>query len=235
VKATYGTGVFVLAHVGPERPKPEGGLLPTVAWRVGGEVEWALDGGVFTAGALLDWLSADLGLAEDAPALAAAAAEVEDAGGVRVLPALAGLGAPWWRPQARAVLSGLSSGTRPAHIARASLEAIAWRVADVLEAVRGTAPVEALRVDGGLTRDPTLLQLQADAAGVPVEPGAIDATAAGAAALAAVGAGIWGSTFEIAEHVPIGARIEPGRDPAWRQREHAEWREFVQAAIALGA
>jgi glycerol kinase len=235
VKATYGTGVFVLAHAGAERPEVEGGLLPTVAWRVDGKVEWAIDGGVFTAGALLEWLSRDLGLAADPAALAAAAAEVEDAGEVRVLPALAGLGAPWWRPQARAVLSGLSSGTRPAHIARASLEAIAWRVADVLEAVRGTAPVEALRVDGGLTRDPTLLQLQADAAGVPVEPGAIDATAAGAAALAAVGAGIWGSTLEIAEHVPIGARIEPGRDAAWRQREHADWREFVRAAIALGS
>src|SRR5215203_5090421 len=122
VKGTYGTGVFVLAHAGGERPAPEGGLLPTVAWRVAGQVEWAIDGGVFTAGALLEWLSRDLGLAADPAALAAAAAEVEDAGGVRVLPALAGVGAPWWRPRARAVLAGLTAGSRPAHVGRAALD-----------------------------------------------------------------------------------------------------------------
>jgi len=233
VKATYGTGVFVLAHAGEERPHPEGGLLPTVAWRVDGKVEWAIDGGVFTAGALLEWLSRDLGLAQDPPALAAAAAEVEDSGGVRVLPALAGVGAPWWASEARAVIAGLTAGARPAHIARAALEGIAWRVADVIEAVRRTVPVEVLRVDGGLTRDPTLLQLQADTTGVPVQRGAVDATVAGAAALAAVGAGIWGSTLEIAERVPVGERTAPVLDPGWRERAYAEWREFVERAIAL--
>jgi glycerol kinase len=233
VKATYGTGVFVLAHAGAERPQPEGGLLPTVAWRVNGSTEWALDGGVFTAGALLDWLSRDLGLAEGPPALAASAAEVEDSGGVRVLPALAGVGAPWWKPEARAVFSGMTSGTRPPHIARAALEGIAWRVADVLSAVRETVPVDVLRVDGGLTRDPTLLQLQADFTGVSVQRGAVDATVAGAAALAAVGAGSWGSTREIAERIPVGERTEPQRDDAWRQGEHAKWREFVERAVVL--
>jgi glycerol kinase len=99
--------------------------------------------------------------------------------------------------------------------------------------VSETVPVEVLRVDGGLTRDPTLLQLQADAAGVSVQRGAVDATVAGAAALAAVGAGIWGSTLEIAERIPIGERTEPQRDDAWRQRSHAEWREFVERAGAL--
>ncbi len=233
VKATYGTGVFVLAHAGAERPSPGGGLLPTVAWRVNGRVEWAIDGGVFTAGALLEWLSRDLGLAPDPAALAAAAAEVEDAGGVRVLPALAGVGAPWWRPEARAVIAGLTSGARPAHIARAALEAIAWRVADIVAVVRETVPVEVLRVDGGLTRDPTLLQLQADAAGVPVQRGAVDATVAGAAALAAVGAGTWESTREIAERVPAGERTEPAPDASWRESAHAEWRAFVERAAAL--
>jgi glycerol kinase len=233
VKATYGTGVFVLAHAGTERPDPGGGLLPTVAWRVGGRVEWAIDGGVFTAGALLEWLSRDLGLADDPAALAAAAAEVPDSGGVRLLPALAGVGAPWWASEARAVIAGLTSGSRPAHIARAALEGIAWRVADVVEAVRRTVPVDVLRVDGGLTRDPTLLQLQADTTGVSVQRGAVDATVAGAAALAAVGAGIWDSTREIAERVPTGERTEPDRDAEWRERAHAEWREFVERAIAL--
>jgi glycerol kinase len=233
VKATYGTGVFVLAHAGDERPQPEGGLLPTVAWRVDGKVEWAIDGGVFTAGALLEWLSRDLGLAQDPPALAAAATEVKDSGGVRLLPALAGVGAPWWASEARAVIAGLTAGARPANIARAALEGIAWRVADVIEAIRVTAPVEVLRVDGGLTRDPTLLQLQADTTGVSVQRGAVDATVAGAAALAAVGGGIWGSTLEIAERVPVGERTEPVRDAEWRQRAHAEWRQFVERAIAL--
>ena len=233
VKATYGTGVFVLAHAGAERPKPEGGLLPTVAWQVGERVEWAIDGGVFTAGELLEWLTRELGLAESPAALAAAAAEVEDAGGVRVLPALAGLGAPWWRSDARAVLSGLTSGTKPGHVGRAALEAIAWRVADIVAAVRESVPVEVLRVDGGLTRDETLLQLQADAAGVPVQRGAVDATAAGAAGLAAVGAGLWDSTEAIEAHVPVGERVEPRRDDEWRRDEHAKWREFVEKAAGL--
>ena len=195
-------------------------------------MEWALDGGVFTAGALVDWLSRDLGLAADPPALAALAAEVEDAGGVRVLPALAGIGAPWWRPDARAVIAGLTAGVRPGHVARAALDAIAWRVADVVDAVREQAPVETLRVDGGLTRDPLLLQLQADAAGVPVERGAVDATAAGAAALAAVGAGHLAVHRAIAERIPVGERVEPSATTPGAA-EHAAWREFVQRALEL--
>jgi glycerol kinase len=232
-KATYGTGVFVLANVGAERPAEVGGLLPTIAWRVAGEVEWALDGGVFTAGSLLDWLARDFGIAADAPALAALAAEVEDAGGVRVLPALSGLGAPWWRAGARAVLAGLTGGSRPAHLARAALEAIAWRVADILAVIRESHPVDVLRVDGGLTRDPLLLQLQADFTGTPVERGAVDATATGAAALAAVGAGLWPGTAAIADRLPVGDRFEPRRDAAWRADAHRDWRAFVARAAGL--
>jgi glycerol kinase len=234
VKATYGTGVFVLAHAGDERPRTDGGLLPTVAWRVAGATEWALDGGVFTAGALMEWLTRDLGLAEDPAALAALAASVDDSRGVRVLPALAGIGAPWWRSDAHAVIAGLSAAVRPGHIGRAALEAIAWRVADIVAVVGASAPVEVLRVDGGLTRDPLLLQLQADAAGVSVQRGAVDATAAGAAALAAVGAGVWDSTREIGERVPIGDRVEPAKDASWREAEHARWREFVEVSAQLG-
>jgi glycerol kinase len=233
VKATYGTGVFVLAHVGDERPSPGGGLLPTIAWSVGGRVEWAIDGGVFTAGALLDWLSRDLGLAGDPAKLAAEAATVEDTGGVKVLPALAGVGAPWWKPDARGVIAGLSAGARPAHIARAALEGIAWRVTDIVGVVQQTVPVQVLRVDGGLTRDPTLLALQADTAGVTVQRGTVDATAAGAAALAAVGAGVWSSTLEIEQRVPVGERIDPRRDSRWRDAASAEWRTFVERATAL--
>ena len=233
VKATYGTGVFVLAHAGDARPSPGGGLLPTVAWKANDRLEWAIDGGVFTAGALLDWLSRDLGLAGDAGALAGAAATVDDAGGVRILPALAGVGAPWWKPDARAVIAGLSASARPAHVARAALEGIAWRVADIVGVIQDTLPVEVLRVDGGLTRDSTLLQLQADAAGVTVQRGLLDATAAGAAALAAVGAGVWSSTLDIEPRVPKGDRFDPRRDSQWRAEARTAWRRFVERAAGL--
>jgi glycerol kinase len=146
---------------------------------------------------------------------------------------LAGVGAPWWKPEARAVLAGLTAGSRPAHVARAALEAIAWRVADVVAAVRETVAVDILRVDGGLTRDPILLQLQADFAGVTVQRGAVDATVAGAAALAAVGARLWPSTLDIEQRIPTGDTTAPARDERWRAAAHREWRTFVERAAAL--
>jgi glycerol kinase len=233
VKATYGTGVFALAHVGEDVPAPVGGLLPTVAWRVGGRQEYALDGGVFAAGEMLEWLCRELGLAPDPAALGALAREAGDSGGVRVLPGITGVGAPWWRPEARGAIAGLTAGTRRSQVARAALEGIAWRVADVIAAVRESVPVEALRVDGGLTNEPALLQIQADAIGVPVEQGLADATAAGAAALAAVGAGLVDSVAAIAGLVPVTARVVPRRDGAWRESEHEAWRRFVQLALEL--
>jgi glycerol kinase len=166
VKATYGTGVFVLAHAGSRAPAVEG-LLPTVAWRAAGRAEFALDGGVFAAGSLMDWLRE---LLDTEPA--------QDSGGVWVLPATDGLGAPWWRPEATAVIGGLTRGTTGGQIARAALEGIAWRVADILALL---APGE-LRVDGGLTRSDALLALQADVAGVPVRRTSADATVLGAPA-----------------------------------------------------
>src|SRR5215217_1440391 len=234
VKATYGTGVFILGHAGDEIPRPAGGLLPTVAWRIGERTEYAIDGGVFTAGAMLEWLCRELGLAADPAALGALARTAGDSAGARVLPALAGIGAPWWRPAARAVLGGLHGGTTGANVARAALEGIAWRVADVVEAVRETVAVAALRVDGGLTNEPLMLELQADAIGAPVEAGGADATVAGAAALAAVGAGVLASLDEAAELLPVDRRVEPRRDGAWRAAEHERWRAFVAAAAELG-
>ena len=153
LKATYGTGVFVLGRT--EGPVLAAGLLPTVAWASAdaaggvGEVAYALDGGVFAAGSLLDWLAGGLGLAADTASLAAGAAEVPDSAGVIVLPALAGLGAPWWRPAAHGVIAGLHPAVGPQHLARAALEAIAWRVADIVEAMAEVGPVRGLRVDGG--------------------------------------------------------------------------------------
>ena len=136
VKATYGTGVFVLAHVGEGVPEPAGGLLPTVAWSIDGKLEYALDGGVFAAGAMLEWMCNQLGIAESPPELSKLAREAESSAGAQVLPGLAGIGAPWWRPNARAVISGIYGGTTRENVARAALEGIAWRVADVVAAIK---------------------------------------------------------------------------------------------------
>ncbi len=216
VKATYGTGVFVLAHVGDAVPEPAGGLLPTIAWRINGRMEYALDGGVFAAGAMLEWLCRELGLAPDPAALGELAREAQDSANARVLPALAGIGAPWWRPNAKAVLAGLDGGTTRAQVARAALEGICWRVADVVAAIRESVDVASLRVDGGLTNEPLVLELQADAIGAPVEAAGADATVLGAAALAAVGAGVFDSLAEAAELLPVDRTVQPRRDAAWR-------------------
>jgi len=233
VKATYGTGVFVLAHVGEGVPEPAGGLLPTVAWSIDGKVEYALDGGVFAAGAMLEWMCNQLGIAEDPPALSELARAAESSAGARVLPGLAGIGAPWWRPNARAVISGVHGGTTRENVARAALEGIAWRVADVVAAIKETSPVETLRVDGGLTNEPLLLQLQADMIGAPVEAAGVDATVLGAAALGAVGADVIGSLSDLPEMLPPDRRVEPERDEDWRSEEHERWREFVRATESL--
>jgi glycerol kinase len=260
LKATYGTGVFVLGRTAeplaaagglgagrapsdgaPDASDPPGasGLLPTVAWASPGaggaigDVAHALDGGVFSAGSLLEWLAHDLGLAADAPALATSAATVSDSAGVRVLPALAGVGAPWWLADARGVIAGLHPRVRPAHIARAALEAIAWRTADVVEAFAELQPVELLRVDGGLTNDPTLLQVQADALGLPLSVGASDATVLGAAMLAGVGAGVFDGIHDAAARLARGRIVSPRVDSTRRTGERARWRAFVEASSAL--
>ena len=236
-KATYGTGVFVLART--SAPATAEGLLPTVAWAAPGasgdigEVAYALDGGVFTAGALLEWLAGPLGLASDVPALTRAAGQVPDSAGVRVLPALAGLGSPWWQPDARGVIAGLHGGVEPAHIARAALEGIAWRVVDVVEAMASHVPLAALRVDGGLTGDETLVQIQADALGLPLAVGRAETTVLGAAMLAGVGAGVFESVEQAASGLAPERTVLPRADPAERERRRAAWREFLALAAQL--
>lgn len=238
LKASYGTGVFVLGRTERE-PEPGGRLLPTVAWAAPdgdggiGEVAYALDGGVFAAGSLLDWLAGGLGLASGASELAALAATVPDGAGVLVLPALAGLGAPWWRAGAHGVIAGLHAGARPAHVARAALEAIAWRVADIIEEFARVSPVHELRVDGGLTNDVTLLALQADAVGVPLSVGPADTTVLGAALLAGVGVGQFASVEQACELLAPGRTVVPSVDPFERERLRERWRAFVQAAAGL--
>jgi glycerol kinase len=237
VKATYGTGVFVLGRTeGPERAE---GLLPTVAWaspNAGGgigDVAYALDGGVFAAGALLEWMAHDLGLAADVPSLTALAGTVPDSAGTMLLPALAGLGSPWWQPGAHGVIAGLHGGVRPAHLARAALEAIAWRVADIVEAMAALIQISSLRIDGGLTNDPTLLQIQADALGLPLAVGRADTTVLGAALLAGLGAGTFTSLREAAAHLPRERIVSPASDPAGRRAARDRWRQFVTVSSRL--
>jgi glycerol kinase len=233
-KATYGTGVFVLART--DGPSAADGLLPTVAWASPdgagsiGEVAHALDGGVFTAGALLEWLAGGLGLAADVPSLASAAAGVPDSAGVMILPALSGLGSPWWQPRARGVIAGLHAGVRPGHLARAALEGIAWRVADIVEAIGGVAE---LRVDGGLSNDETLLRVQADALGIPLLVGRADTTVLGAAMLAGVGAGLFESVEHAARGLAAERTVTPRSTALERESERDRRRRFRERAADL--
>jgi glycerol kinase len=253
LKATYGTGVFVLGRTAA--PVLASGLLPTVAWAGPGaatgdgpagkddvsadvdmsvgDIAYALDGGVFAAGSLLDWLAEGLGLALDAPALAAAAAGVPDSAGVLVLPALTGVGAPWWHPDAHGVIAGLHPGVGPAHVGRAALEAIASRVADIVEAMAEHTPIHTLRVDGGLTNDKTLLQIQADALGLPLTVGRADTTVLGAAMLAGVGAGVFASVEDAAQRLSQGRVIQSRVEAPERLAQRERWRAFVEAGVSL--
>ena len=240
-KATYGTGVFVLANAGGEPPADPAGLLPTVAWSLPGrppaDVTYALDGGVFTAGSAMVWLRDGLGLLDDPAASEAMARSVPDSGGVRFLPALTGLAAPWWRPGARAAWTGMTAHTTPAHLVRAVLESVCLRVRDVLEAMAAAgARPQLLRMDGGMAQNAWLVQRQADVLGIPVRVAEeAEATALGAAAMALVGAGVIGmeAVFALSE---TGRTVEPGAESrAWRETEYAGWRRFVEAMRALEA
>jgi glycerol kinase len=232
-KATYGTGVFVLVHTGGHSVSGlnGAGLLPTVAWRIAGRTSGALDGGVFSAGSMLGWLAHDLGLAQDVPALVALAESVPDTAGVRILPALGGLGAPWWRAGARGVIAGLSADTRPAHLARAALDAIAQRVADIVRAADVVVRIDDLRIDGGLTRAPGFAVRQATMLGRPVWRTDADATARGAAALAAVGGGVLQRFEDIDPLLPPFERVDP--QPGAEALDPEAWMRFVERAAGL--
>ena len=228
-KATYGTGVFLLAHAGSEIPSDPAGLLPTVAWSTPEATAYALDGGVFSAGAAITWLRDSLGLIASAEETEALARSVPDTSGVRFLPALTGLAAPWWQSDARATWHGMTAHTTRAHLVRAVLESLTLRVRDIVEALAraGTRP-ELIRVDGGMTQNRWLMQRQADVLGIPVRisPTA-EATALGAAAFAGIGDG----SVELADLASLasqGTTLEPSSESErWREHEYADWLEFV--------
>ena len=200
-KNTYGTGCFVLANTGTRRVESTAGLISTVAWTLGGETTYALEGSIFSAGSTIQWLRDGLGLISDAAESEDLALQVPDNGGVYLVPAFYGLGAPYWDAYARGAVVGLSGGTNKAHIARAALESIAYQTRDVLDAMRQDAGLDpgSLRVDGGATANDFLMQFQADILGIPVERSAVkETTALGAGYLAGMGVGFWSSPDDIA-------------------------------------
>jgi glycerol kinase len=233
-KNTYGTGAFLLVLTGDRVPTPAKGLLATAACGASGEPAYAVEGSVFVAGAAIQWLRDGLGLIERAAETEALARGVRDTGGVYFVPAFVGLGTPYWEPDARGTITGLTRGTSIAHLARAALESMAYSSAELLEAMVSTEglTVPALRVDGGAATNDWLMQFQADVLGIPVErPDLVETTALGAAGLAGLALGVWKSTGEF-----LGGRrftrFDPAMTPRDRKARLAGWRRAVSATLA---
>jgi glycerol kinase len=232
-KCTYGTGSFVLVNTGPEVVRSEAGLLSTVAWQSpGGELTYALEGAIFVTGSAVQWLRDGLGIIGAAAESEALARTVPDSGGVVFVPALTGLGAPDWDPAARGTIVGITRGTTRAHLTRATLEAIAFEVRDVVELL---PDVRTLRVDGGAAANDLLLQLQADTLSMPVErPSVVETTGLGAAFLAGLGTGVWSSTDELASTWQVDATFAPTA-PADGATTYEQWRRAVDRAKGWAA
>ena len=230
VKNTYGTGCFMLMNIGQQPAPSRHELITTIAWKQGGRIEYALEGSVFIAGAVVQWLRDGLGIIKSSADVETLAASVPDNGGVYFVPAFAGLGAPHWDQYARGSLAGLTRGTTAGHIARAALEGIAFQVADVLDAMRQDSGIQVnqLRVDGGACANNLLMQFQADILGVPVvRPKVIETTALGAAYLAGLAVGYWRDRSE------VQASWQPDRtfEPAMRADEVAHRRSRWAEAL----
>ncbi|SNS21942.1 glycerol kinase [Noviherbaspirillum humi] len=231
-KNTYGTGCFMLMHTGDRAKASHNNLLTTVGWNRSGVpgAEYMLEGSVFMAGAAVQWLRDGLGIIRSAEEVEELAASVPDTGGVVMVPAFAGLGAPYWDAYARGTIVGLTRGSTKAHIARATLAAIAYQTADVLEAMQKDAEIglTELRVDGGAARNNLLMQFQADVLGVPVvRPKVTETTALGAAYLAGLAVGFWSSREEIAAQWQVDRRFEPAMAAAEARQRLATWRRAV--------
>jgi len=234
-KNTYGTGCFLLLHTGRKPIASRHNLLTTIAWRIGekGALEYALEGSVFIGGAVVQWLRDGLGLIARSSEIEALAARAPDNGGVFLVPAFAGLGAPHWDPSARGVIVGLSRGTTAAHLARAALESIALQSADLIGAMRADAGarLRELRVDGGASVNDGLMQLQSDLLRVPViRPRTTETTALGAAYLAGLAVGFWRNREEIAALWLPGRTFQPKAGAASMRRMQSEWRRAVERA-----
>ena len=233
VKNTYGTGCFMLMNTGTELIASRNNLLTTVAWKIGGRTEYALEGSIFIAGAVVQWLRDGLGIISSSSEVESLAAQVPDNGGVHLVPAFAGLGAPHWDQYARGLLIGLTRGSTRAHIARAALEGIAFQVADVLQAMQNDSKIrlKELRVDGGACANNLLMQFQADLLGVPVvRPRVSETTALGAAYLAGLAVGFWKDRSEIAAQWQTDRRFVPAMKSAARKKLTATWDKALHRA-----
>jgi glycerol kinase len=234
-KNTYGTGCFMLMNTGTKRIASKNNLLTTVAWRIGDRTEYALEGSIFIAGALVQWLRDGLEFFRAAPEIEALAAKVADSGGVYLVPAFAGLGAPHWDQYARGTIVGLTRGTTKAHLARAALEAIALQTKEVLAAMEADSGIKLkqLRVDGGASMNNLLMQLQADLLGVPVvRPRVAETTALGAAYLAGLAVGFWKSQADIARQWQVDKQFAPKMKAAERRAIAKGWDRAVGRAKA---
>ncbi|MDQ3207099.1 MAG: glycerol kinase GlpK [Gemmatimonadota bacterium] len=233
-KNTYGTGAFLLVFTGDRVPSPAQGLLATAACGPAGEPGYAVEGSVFVAGAAVQWLRDGLGIIEQASDTEALARGLPDSGGVYFVPAFVGMGTPYWEPEARGTITGLTRGTTRAHLARAALEAMAYSSADLLEAMSSTSGlrVPALRVDGGAATNDWLMQFQSDVIGIPVErPDLVETTALGAAGLAGLALGVWRTTDEFLQGRKF-TRFEPQMSTGDREACMAGWRRAVSATLA---
>jgi glycerol kinase len=233
-KNTYGTGCFLLMNTGEEAIASDSGLLTTLAWGIDGKVEYALEGSIFVAGAAVQWLRDGLGLVAHASESDAAARAVEDTGGVYLVPAFVGLGAPYWDERARGALVGLTRGTTREHVIRATLESIAYQTRDVVECLRQDSglTLDVLRVDGGACENDFLMQFQADLLGVPVRrPPLLELTAFGSAALAGLATGVWPDRAAVQSATEGGRLFEPSMDAARRDELYAGWKRAVERAL----
>jgi len=229
-KNTYGTGCFMLMNIGEEPMLSQHKLLTTVAWQQGGRTEFALEGSVFIGGAVVQWLRDGLGIIKSAGEIEALAATVPDCGGVYLVPAFAGLGAPHWDQYARGTITGLTRGTTAAHLARAALEGIAFQVADVLEVMKQDSGIamNGLRVDGGACANNLLMQFQADVLQVPVvRPKVIETTALGAAYLAGLAVGFWKDRDEVSRAWQVERTFEPKLSADEAAHRRTRWKEAL--------
>jgi glycerol kinase len=238
VKNTYGTGCFMLMHTGDQAMHSHNGLITTRAAQVNGQAQFALEGSVFVGGAVVQWLRDGLHAIKHSSEVQALAESVPDSGGVMVVPAFTGLGAPYWKPDARGSITGLTRGSTLAHIARAALESIAFQSAALLQAMsrdlskQGQAKVKEMRVDGGACVNNLLMQFQADLLGIEVvRPEVIETTALGAAYLAGLSTGIYSSTDSLSELWRVERRFTPQKPPDYARELMALWEHTVQKTV----
>jgi glycerol kinase len=238
VKNTYGTGCFMLMNTGEKAVPSTNNLLTTVAWKVNGVTHYALEGSVFIAGAVVQWLRDGLKIIRNSAEVETLAKEVEDCDGVYVVPAFAGLGAPYWNQHARGTIVGITRGTTSAHIARAAIDSIAYQTMDVLKAMEADAgiAIKELRVDGGATANNLLMQFQSDLLNTQViRPTVVETTALGAAYLAGLAVGYWSSTEEIQQQWQIETTFSPAMSETKRTELANGWKRAIKTTVSWEA